>query len=274
MKKLAKTLFSFLLLLQVSNAGIIERFLYPGAKGEVETPGYALKSFKNTMIEIEKNKSIILRGPEFDDSFTGSIVLFFHGNAGNYFNGDYYHSEFSKILGAENIKLYSIQYPGYAGSKIRPTEKSLRTAGLKAFALINKRYPTNKKILMGFSLGSAVTIQVATSTKIKYDQVILNAPWKSFKKICAYNALIFQPFVCKSKKQAYKNTELISKIKAPVAIFHGKRDLTIPFYHGKANFEALEKANRPYQDQFFPVSAGHNKIFTQENMKLMSGFIK
>ncbi|MFT6071066.1 MAG: pimeloyl-ACP methyl ester carboxylesterase [Bacteriovoracaceae bacterium] len=273
MNMLLKVTFSFLFLIQVANAGIVERFLYPGAKGEVETPDYANRNFVDTLIEIEKKKSIILRGPKFDESFKGSIVLFFHGNAGNYFNGDYYHTQYNKILGERSVKLYSIQYPGYAGSTIKPTESSLRKAGLKAFAKLDKIYPHNKKVLLGFSLGSAVTIQVATSTKIKYDQVILNAPWKSFKKICAYNALIFQPFVCKNKKQAYKNTDLIAKIKSPVAIFHGKRDMMIPFYHGKANFEALEKADRPYKDQFFPVSTGHNKIFTKETMKLISNFM-
>lgn len=273
MNMILKICFSFLLLIQVAKAGIIERFLYPGAKGEVETPAFAVASFKETLIEIEKKKSIILRGPKFEESFKGSIVLFFHGNAGNYFNGDYYHTQYNKILGKDSVKLYSIQYPGYAGSKIKPTESSLRKAGLKALALLSKVYPDNKKVLLGFSLGSAVAIQVATSTKFKYDQVILNAPWKSFKKICAFNALIFQPFLCRSKKQAYKNTELIGKIKSPVAIFHGKKDLTIPFYHGKANFEALEKADRPYKDQFFPVDTGHNKIFTKENMKLISNFM-
>jgi fermentation-respiration switch protein FrsA (DUF1100 family) len=273
MSKLLKTFIVMLLLSGASHAGVIERFLYPGANDELETPNAALKSFENILIEIEEDQSIILRGPKLEESYEGSIMLFFHGNAGNYFNGDYFHYKFTEILGEENLKVYSIQYPGYAGSKIKPTQASLTKAGLKALELLGKVYPNNKKIIMGFSLGSAVSIQVATKTKVKYDQVVLNSPWKSFKKICSFNALIFQAFFCKDKTQAYKNTDLIGKIKSPVVILHGKRDMTVPFYHGKANFKALQKADRPYKDEFFPVSTGHNNLFTDENLLIISTFL-
>jgi pimeloyl-ACP methyl ester carboxylesterase len=86
------------------------------------------------------------------------VFLYFHGNGGSLRWRD---ERFRAII-ADGSGLVALSYRGYGGSSGRPTEKGLLADAAAAYEFAKARYSTERMILWGESLGSAVAIALAT----------------------------------------------------------------------------------------------------------------
>jgi uncharacterized protein len=90
------------------------------------------------------------------------VFLCFHGNGGSLRWRD---ERFRSII-SDGSGLTALSYRGYGGSSGRPTEKGLLADAAAAYEFAIARYPAERIVLWGESLGSAVAIAVAADNPI------------------------------------------------------------------------------------------------------------
>jgi uncharacterized protein len=90
------------------------------------------------------------------------VVLYFHGNGGALPNRvDRFHA-----LIADDNGLIALSYRGYGGSTGRPTEAGLIADAEAAYAFAAARYPVERIVLWGESLGSGVAVALGGSHRV------------------------------------------------------------------------------------------------------------
>jgi uncharacterized protein len=72
---------------------------------------------------------------------------------------------------------------GYAGSSGQLTEEGLIQDATAAYAFTKSRYPENKIVVWGFSLGSGVAVALAADRPVH--KLILEAPYTSTVDVAA-----------------------------------------------------------------------------------------
>ena len=174
-----------------------------------------------------------------------AVVIYFHGNGGAL---RYRLDRFRAII-ADGTGLLALSYRGYGGSSGAPTEAGLLADGDAAYAFIAARYPPERIVLWGESLGTAVAIPLATKRKVA--ALVLEAPFTSAADIGA-SVYWFMPVRLLMKDQ-FRSDERIGKVTAPVLVIHGTDDHIVPISYGERLF-AL--ANEPKRLVRFP-GGGH-----------------
>ena len=145
------------------------------------------------------------------------VFLYFHGNGGSLRWRD---ERFRAII-ADGSGLIALSYRGYGGSSGRPTEKGLLADAAAAFEFAIARYSTERMILWGESLGSAVAIALAAENPI--GRLVLEAPFTSAVDVGAQHYW-FIPVRLFMKDQ-FRSDLVAGKITAPVLVVHGEDDL-------------------------------------------------
>lgn len=99
------------------------------------------------------------------------VFLYFHGNGGSLRWRD---KRFRALI-ADGSGLVALSYRGYGGSSGRPTEAGLIEDAAAAYAFALARYPAERIVLWGKSLGSALAITVAAEEPVGC--LVLEAPF-------------------------------------------------------------------------------------------------
>jgi fermentation-respiration switch protein FrsA (DUF1100 family) len=162
------------------------------------------------------------------------VVIYFHGN------GEIvaWRAERHRALIADGIGLIALSYRGYAGSSGTPTEAGLHRDAEGAYAFAAARYPPERIVLWGHSIGTGVAVKLAADKPVA--KLILEAPYSSTVDVAA--ALF--PFVPVRwlMKDQFHSDQWIRDVHVPLLIMHGARDEVIPIRFGERLF-AL--ANEP-----------------------------
>ncbi len=175
------------------------------------------------------------------------IVYYFHGNAGSLRDWGEVADEFL-FLGYD-VMIYD--YRGYGKSSGKMSEASLYSDGLYLYNEIMKKYPEEKIILYGRSLGTAVAAYIA-SVKKPF-RLILESPFFSGPDIARHYFPWLPSFLLNYK---FRNDLYLQKTECPVSIFHGTEDEII--YFGSSI--KLEKKFKP-GDKLFRIEGGkHNDL--------------
>lgn len=171
------------------------------------------------------------------------VFLFFDGNGGRPEIGD---GRWRRIAehGAGFLAVY---YRGYSGSTGSPSEQGLRLDARAGYDwLIAKGYGPRDIVIHGFSLGSAVAVQLAAERPAR--ALILEAPMTGIDDIAReHGAGAFASLM----NDSFRSRDYIMHVQAPVLIAHGDADSVIPFANGERMF-AL--ANEPKQFVRIPRS--------------------
>ena len=101
------------------------------------------------------------------------VFLYFHGNGGSL----RWRDERFRALISDGSGLVAPSYRGYGGSSGRPTEKGLREDAATAYAFAVARYPAQRIVLWGESLGSALAIALGAEKPVGC--LVLEAPFTS-----------------------------------------------------------------------------------------------
>lgn len=176
------------------------------------------------------------------------VVLYFHGNGGGL---NLRVGRFSWLI-ADGTGLLALSYRGYGGSTGSPSETGLIRDAQAAYDFAVTRYPPERVVLWGESLGAAVAIALATGQRA--GGLVLDAPFTSAADV---GAAVY-PFVPVRWliKDPFRSDQRIARVHAPLVILHGERDRVVPIAHGERLFEL---ANEPKELRRFP-DANHDDL--------------
>lgn len=160
---------------------------------------------------------------------------------------------YSKALASElsaNVLCYD--YSGYGLSTGRPSENALYANITAAHThLIHERAVDAKRlILLGRSLGSGPTIELATRLRDKLAGVILVSALTSVVRVAMPTPFGTPPF------DMFANVDKISKVSVPVCCVHGMDDTVVPVAHGRT----LSRRARYALEPLWVAGAGHNDL--------------
>ncbi|MDO8534733.1 MAG: alpha/beta hydrolase, partial [Xanthobacteraceae bacterium] len=164
------------------------------------------------------------------------VVLYFHGNGGAL----WYRTERFRALVADGTGLLALSYRGYGGSTGRPSEAGLIADAEATYAFAAARYPPERIVLWGESLGSGVAVALAAERPV--GRIILEAPFTSAVDIAA-SVYPFMPVRYLMKDQ-FRSDQRIGQVKAPVLVLHGARDRIVPIAFGERLYELVRSPKR------------------------------
>ncbi len=101
------------------------------------------------------------------------VVVYFQGNAG----GLNLRADRFRALTADGTGLLALSYRGYGGSTGSPTETGLIADAHAVYAFAASRYPPERIVPWGESLGSGVAVALASTQKV--GRLMLEAPFTS-----------------------------------------------------------------------------------------------
>jgi fermentation-respiration switch protein FrsA (DUF1100 family) len=174
------------------------------------------------------------------------LVLYFHGNGGALSA----RAERFRALTADGTGLLAPAYRGYGGSSGRPSEAGLLADAAAAYAFAVARYPADRIVVWGESLGTGVATALAADKPVA--RVILESPFTSAVDIAAAT-YFFLPVRLLMHDQ-FHSERRIGQVVAPVLVLHGDRDTIVPIGHGERLYELVRA---PKQFLRLP-GAGHN----------------
>ncbi len=162
------------------------------------------------------------------------VVIFFHGN------GEvlaWRVPRFSAVV-ADGTGLVALSFRGYAGSTGSPSEAGLIADAEAAYQFAAARYPTDRIVPWGYSLGSGAAVAIAAVHPV--GGLILEAPYTSTVDI-ASAAFPYLP-VRWLLRDRFHSDRRIGHVRAPLLVMHGEKDRVVPIRFGGKLF-AL--ANEP-----------------------------
>ena len=142
-----------------------------------------------------------------------------------------------------------IDYRGFGKSKGRRTEQTLYNDAQTVYKWLSERYPEDKIVVYGRSIGSGIAARVASWNKPK--MLILDSPYYSFLYQIKRYAFIL-PLVLLLRYQL-RTDHFIKKVTCPIYILHGTKDRLINFQQSVMLQKLL-----PERITLLPIEGGHH----------------
>ena len=175
-------------------------------------------------------------------------VLYLHGNAttvASQVNIAHY-----RLLHNAGLNVLAPEYRGFGGLAGSPTEPSLQADARAAYDYLRhaRRVPPHAIVLYGWSLGSAVAVDLAS--RLPPAAIILEGAPASLVDLTGrrYPFFPLRLFM----RSSFDSIRKIGQIPAPVLFLHGKADEVIPVSEGRRLYDAARGAKR-----FVEVDGGH-----------------
>ncbi len=204
--------------------------------------------YKELFIPIDEAINInIIQFPAVD-SISKGVVLYFHGNRTNISRYAPFANNFTK----KNYEVWMIDYPGFGKSTGKITEAILYETALQMYKLARVNYLPNSIIIYGKSIGTGIATQLASIRDCK--RLILETPYYGLASLV--NNLLWMYPVKQMIHYQLPTYEYISKVTAPISIFHGTHDELISL----RNASKLKRILKP-SDEFIVIENGnHNNL--------------
>lgn len=164
---------------------------------------------------------------------TDQLVIYFPGNAENRFLRRTDLEEIARC----GFHLLIFDYRGYGDSSGSPSETAISSDAREIwnFAVNELQFKEDQIVLFGESLGGAVTLSLWSDDSTDFPQpqaVLLSSTFASMPRTvaCNYPWFPFQYLVL----DEWPSIDRISKVEAPVRIFHGTSDKLIPISEARS----------------------------------------
>lgn len=166
------------------------------------------------------------------DSAKGAI-LYLHGNGGN---AGICAGGRAKFLNA-GWDFFVPDYRGYGKSTGPLSEEGMDADVEAAYQTLVKRYPADRIIVYGQSMGSGFATRLAAQHRPKY--LVLEAPYTSLADVGASQ----YPWLPVHWLMNYPSESLphVGSVQSEVLVFHGDADETIPYEQGVEMAKAANK---------------------------------
>ena len=193
-------------------------------------------------------------------------MVFFHGNAGNIESRGFKVRPFLE----SGLGLLLVGYRGYGGNPGKPSEEGLYRDGRAALAFLSADgVDPDRWVLYGESLGTGVAVRLASERDrdSPVGALVLEAAYTSIAEVAGHH----YPFVPVGLliKDRFDSAAKIARVGAPVFIFHGERDRTIPIRFGKGLFEAAVEP----KESLWLKGASHNNLYDYGASKAVLDFL-
>lgn len=213
-------------------------FLFPAPHRAPVVPADAKK------IETRASDGAAVHALRFGPDEAAAGIVFFHGNGELADDG----ADLARTLAARGYVVVLAEYRGYglSASSGAPSERGIYDDAAAVVAATN--VPNDHLVLMGFSLGTGVAVELATRGYGK--ALVLLAPYTSIPEVASRHVPLFPMNLLMRDK-----LDTLSKapsIKVPVLVAHGDRDEIVPFDMGETVAHAF-----PY-GRFVTVSGAHH----------------
>lgn len=192
-------------------------------------------------------KQIAFRIPHAVDPGPRPWVLYLHGNAATIASRQ--NISRNEQLRALGLNVLAIEYRGYGGLDGSPSEETVTADARAGYDYLRaQQVPAQRIIIYGWSLGSAVAVNVASA--VPTAAVILEGAPASLVEI-GQRQYPYIP-VRLIMRNPFESVEKIGRIHAPALFLHSREDEVIPVAEGRRLFDA---ANEP--KRFVEVRGGH-----------------
>lgn len=163
-----------------------------------------------------------------------------------------------------------VGYRGYGSNPGSPTEEGLYTDGRAALDFLPAAGVAPKRtVLYGESLGSGVAVHLAAerAAVAPLGAVVLESAYASIAAVAAKH----YPFlpVRWMVKDRFESAAKIARVKAPVFIFHGEKDGTIPIRTGRELFAAAVEP----KESLWIAGAYHNDLYDYDAPAAVIAFL-
>jgi alpha-beta hydrolase superfamily lysophospholipase len=182
------------------------------------------------------------------DSPAKGVVLYFHGNRHDV-------EWYGRVAGdftRHGYECWIWDYPGFGKSTGEFSEQKLYDYALVLYKLARSRWPPSKIVIYGGSMGTGIAAELADIRDCR--RLILESPFYSLESL-GYHYLPFYPWG-RMLHYHFPIYSHLPQVTAPVVIFHGTEDRTVP-YSNALRLKALLKVG----DEFITIEgAGHNDL--------------
>lgn len=215
-------------------------------------------------IDFESEDKVKLHGWYCPAAKPIGSVLISHGNAGNIaFRAPW----IAYLQTSCRLNVFMYDYRGYGRSKGKPTVegalKDARAARAKLCELASIK--DEDVLLMGESLGGAISVQLAAESKPR--ALILQSTFSSLRDVASVHYARLAWLVPKNK---LNSTDAITKYQGPLLLSHGNSDRTIPIELGEKLYQAAPGPKSMVVIQ----GADHNDWDGAEYRSKLEGFLR
>ena len=187
-------------------------------------------------IEFESSDGTKLHGWFFDHDDPIATVLYLHGNAGNVSH----RAPLMRYLNeGQRLQIFVFDYRGYGKSEGLPTVPLVIQDAMAARQQLAQLANIDEEriVLMGRSLGGAISIQLAAETPCR--ALIIESTFASLKSVAEHH---FPRLAWLVPNDKLNSSSAISKHQGPLLHSHGDSDTVIPYNQSTILFQA---ANQP-----------------------------
>jgi hypothetical protein len=174
-------------------------------------------------------------------------VIYFHGNMENINHYAIFANDFTK----HGYDVWMMDYPSFGKSRGTFKEGIVYIEALQVYKMVRAAgYSPDSILIYGKSLGTGIAAQLASIRDCK--RLLLESPYYNMSNVAAYYCAIYP--VDWMLHYKISTNEYLKKVTAPITIFHGTDDATIPF----SNAERLKQEVLKKGDELIPVEGGHH----------------
>lgn len=196
-------------------------------------------------INLPYNKDVDLSAVLFKAKKPKGLVLYFHGNAKNI-------NRYARLMTSFTKNGYDVLIPDYRGfgkSTGKLSEAALYKDALVMYNLARSKFPPEKIVIYGKSIGTGVAAQLASVRDCK--RLLLETPYYSLADVAADVAPIYPvSWILKYELPTFK---YLKKVTAPVTIFHGTSDKIVAYSSGAKLKQFFKKG-----DEFVTLPGGQH----------------
>lgn len=165
----------------------------------------------------EKHLSSIL----FKTHNSKGVIFYLHGNGGSIKGW----GEVAQLYNSMNYDTFILDYRGYGKSEDKIKSKDQLFSDVEsAYQELLKRYPENKVIILGYSVGTGLAAKLASVHHAKL--LILQAPYYNMKDEMNQKFSFLPKFLLKYN---FETNEYLKTVPSSVIIFHGNKDEVIHY---------------------------------------------
>lgn len=135
-------------------------------------------------------------------------------------------------LGGLGVPFLALDYPGYGRSGGRAGQAALIAAGVAARDAVALREPGSPIVLVGWSLGGAVAVQVAASAPERLRGLVVMETWDALPGLATRHFPRW--LVSWGLAEHWDSASVAGGLSLPVLMIHGTADDLVPIEHGRA----------------------------------------
>jgi fermentation-respiration switch protein FrsA (DUF1100 family) len=193
-------------------------------------------------------------------------ILYFHGSSANV--GSVGYNEAWSNFRRMGLGVLAVDYRGYGQSEGEPSEAGLYLDADAAYRYLTdeQRVPPARVLIYGFSLGSAVAIDLATrapAAGLMVEGAVLSVPDRGAE---------LYPFLPAHwlARNRFASVDKIARVSMPKLFIHARDDVDVPITHGRRLYE-LARPPRAFQE----VSGGHASAYKVDPafFQAVAGFV-